>query len=258
MVDRAFESDVKRFNKNIYQTEKGQIREAVLSADLSFLWQSQPENGAEALTCIDVGGGLGQINSQFAKAGYQVTHTDIAAEMVVGAEEEHSKQGISQHYRYLQSSLQKLDDVIGNEQFDVVLCHAVLEWLADPYAALTPLIERVKPGGWLSLMFYNLDAKLMANMIYGNFDYVNAGLQVKKKVRFSPNYPLKPENVIARLGQFPVTLVTHSGVRCFHDYMRKPDYNAEQLLALELQYRNQNPYRQLGRYQHLLLKKDRT
>lgn len=258
MVDRAFDSDVTRFNKNIYQTEKGQIREAVLSADLSFLWQTPAESENSARTCIDIGGGLGQINSHFATAGYQVTHTDIAAEMVNGAKEEHSKQGIQHRYRYLQSSLQNLSDVIGTEQFDVVLCHAVLEWLADPYAALTPLIERMKPGGWLSLMFYNLDAKLMANMIYGNFDYVNAGLQVKKKVRFSPNYPLKPESILARLGQFPVTLVSHSGVRCFHDYMRMPNHNAEQLLALELQYRNKNPYRQLGRYQHLLLRKDRT
>lgn len=258
MVDRAFGSDVQRFDKNIYQTEKGQIREAVLAADLSFLWQPEFESNANAPTCIDIGGGLGQINSHFAKAGYQVTHTDIAAEMVARAEEEHRKQGIVQHYRYFQSSLQNLTDVVGTEQFDVVLCHAVLEWLADPYAALGPLIERVKPGGWLSLMFYNVDAKLMANMIYGNFDYVNAGLQVKKKVRFSPNNPLKPESILARLGQFPVTLFAHSGVRCFHDYMRKPDHNAEQLLALELEYRNKNPYRQLGRYQHLLLRKDRT
>ncbi|WP_241973824.1 methyltransferase domain-containing protein [Aliidiomarina iranensis] len=255
-MDREFDVDVERFAKNIYETEKGRIREAVLSADLDFLYQPISGSSDSAPTCLDVGAGLGQINRLFAEAGYQVTHTDIAAEMVSSAADFHNQLGLQGQYRYIHSSVQNLSQAIGDEKFDVVLCHAVLEWLADPFTALSLLIERVRPGGWLSLMFYNIDAKRMANMIYGNFDYVNAGLKVKKKVRFSPNNPLKPDDILARLGQYPVSLITHSGVRCFHDYMRKPDHDAEQLLALELQYRKQSPYRQLGRYQHLLLKKD--
>jgi len=273
-LDRAFTSDVHRFDKNIYQTEKGQIREAVLAADLRFLLTdvSPDENGEPTLSveqqsssshpanvepsCLDVGAGLGQLNTYFARAGYRVTHTDIAAEMIAAAKERHSAQDLEQHYTYHQVCLQELDSKVGEQQFDVVLCHAVLEWLADPFAALAVLQARVKSGGWLSIMFYNNDAKRMANILYGNFDYVNAGLKVKKKVRFSPNYPLQPQQVLARLGQYPITLFSHSGVRCFHDYMRAKEYSAEELLALELTYRQQSPYRELGRYQHLLFRKD--
>ncbi|MFU8783766.1 methyltransferase [Aliidiomarina sp.] len=272
--DRAFTSDVHRFDKNIYQTEKGQIREAVLAADLRFLLadvgadeSSEPKRSVEKqpsrsyhpraqLSCLDVGAGLGQLNTYFARAGYTVTHTDISAEMIVAAKSRHSAQELEQHYTYHQVGLQELASELGEQQFNVVLCHAVLEWLADPFAALAVLQARVKPGGWLSLMFYNNDAKRMANILYGNFDYVNAGLKVKKKVRFSPNYPLQPQQVVARLGQYPLTLISHSGVRCFHDYMRAKEYSAEELLALELTYRQQSPYRELGRYQHLLLRKD--
>ena len=273
-ADRAFTSDVHRFDKNIYQTEKGQIREAILAADLRFLFadvgadaSSEPKLSVEKQlsyshqasaqpSCLDVGAGLGQLNTYFARAGYTVTHTDIAEEMVAAAKERHSAINLAKNYIYHQVSLQDLPSELGEQQFDVVLCHAVLEWLADPFAALALLQARVKPGGWLSIMFYNNDAKRMANILYGNFDYVNAGLKVKKKVRFSPNYPLQPQQVLARLGQYHLTLVSHSGVRCFHDYMRAKEYSAEDLLALELTYRQQSPYRELGRYQHLLLRKD--
>lgn len=273
-ADRAFTSDVDRFDKNIYQTEKGQIREAILAADLGFLFAAGGlDEGSERKgpiekqlsgshhasgqpSCLDVGAGLGQMNTYFARAGYTVTHTDISAEMIAAAKDRHNAQELGQHYTYHQVGLQDLPSKLGEQQFDVVLCHAVLEWLADPFAALALLQPRVKPGGWLSIMFYNNDAKRMANILYGNFDYVNAGLKVKKKVRFSPNYPLQPQQVLARLGQYPLTLVSHSGVRCFHDYMRAKEYSAEDLLALELTYRQQSPYRELGRYQHLLLRKD--
>lgn len=281
-TDRAFTDDVSRFQQNIYATAKGKIRQAVLSADLGFLLQAHVAKGS----VLDIGGGIGQVNSLFAQAGYQVVHTDIAAEMVASAEENHHQQGLAENYQYHTAALQDLSQVIGDEQYEVVLCHAVLEWLADPLAAIPEICARVKPGGWLSLMFYNLHAKRMANMVYGNFAYVQAGLQVKKKVRFSPNSPLLPEQVLNQFAQQPFTLYRHSGVRCFHDYLREPTHqmvyqqrrglgdagsatvatqviqqaaqalqNSPELIELELEYRGQEPYRQLGRYQHLLLRR---
>jgi len=268
--DRAFNDDVSRFQQNIYATAKGRIRQAVLQADLGFLLE-QPN-----LTVLDVGAGIGQVNSEFARAGHRVVHTDISVEMVASAQDFHRDQGLAEQYEYYACALQQLSQSLGERQFDVVLCHAVFEWLEDPLSALPALIERVKVGGWLSLMFYNQHAQRMANMVYGNFAYVQAGLKVKKKVRFSPNSPLTPEHVLSRIQQYPLTLYRHSGVRCFHDYLREPTHqaiyqerrgttqltataqhlqNSPELIALELKYRNTEPYRQLGRYQHLLLRR---
>lgn len=279
LTDRAFADDVSRFQQNIYATAKGKIRQAVLAADLAYLLQTQAAEQGVRKQVLDIGGGIGQVNSLFAHAGYDVVHTDIAAEMVASAQENHRQQGISERYRYHTAALQDLSEVLGNQRFDVVLCHAVLEWLTDPIAAIPALCERVKPGGWLSVMFYNVHAKRMANMVYGNFDYVQSGLKVKKKVRFSPNSPLDPAQVLNQFAQQPFTLYRHSGVRCFHDYLREPTHqavyqqrrsltgeavtieqtqqnlqNSPMLIDLELAYRNQEPYRQLGRYQHILLR----
>ncbi|WP_194755554.1 methyltransferase domain-containing protein [Aliidiomarina indica] len=249
--DRAFASDVDEFDRNIYATGKGKVREAVLRADLAHLIQHP-----EPLRVLDVGAGLGQVNSWFAAAGHEVTHTDISDDMVAKAQARHHALGLADRYRYHVADLQSLSALLANETFDVVLCHAVLEWLAKPYAALSLLEQHVASGGWLSLMFYNIHAKRMANMVYGNFDYVANDLQVKKKVRFSPNHPLDPTAVLSRMQQYPLTLFCHSGVRCFHDYLRPPEFDFEKLLQLELRYRQQEPYRALGRYQHTLFKKE--
>lgn len=249
--DRSFAGDVTRFEKNIYQTAKGRIREAVLVADLAALIGS-----ARSLKVLDIGAGLGQVNQQFAAAGHQVTHSDIAPEMVEQAKLVHSAAGLAEHYQYLSASLQELPQRLHGQTFDVVLCHAVLEWLAEPERALAHIQPLIAPTGWLSLMFYNRQAKELANLLYGNFDYVRAGLQVKKKVRFSPQQPLQIAQVQDWSLAQGLTLYKHSGVRCVHDYLREREHqDRADLITMELEYRNRDPFRKLGRYQHFLLRK---
>src|SRR5690554_5112892 len=67
MSDRVFSSDALRFAKNIYDTPKGRIRQAVLQADLAFLRNQNPD-------VLDMGAGLGQINQWLAQGGARVTH----------------------------------------------------------------------------------------------------------------------------------------------------------------------------------------
>ncbi|MDN7124205.1 methyltransferase domain-containing protein [Pseudidiomarina terrestris] len=245
--DQSFAGLTDKFAKNIYATAKGKIRLAVLERDLEPLY-----TGARPLSVLDVGAGIGQFSQNFARHGHNVVHTDIADEMVAAAREQHQAAGLSSYYSYFTAPLQELPDRIGRQQFDVVLCHAVLEWLADPASALQVLQQFLKADGALSLMFYNRNAKLMANMVFGNFDYVEADLQVKKRVRMSPQQPIAPQQLEDWLAQHKLTVMQRTGVRCFHDYLREP-LNAErfeQLLRLELKYSQTEPFSELGRYQH--------
>jgi S-adenosylmethionine-dependent methyltransferase len=246
--DQSFAGLTDKFAKNIYATAKGQIRLAVLARDLAPLYQQ-----STPLRVLDIGAGIGQFSQNFARHGHHVTHTDIAADMVETARERHQQAQLSDHYSYLCASLQQLPELLQGEQFDVVLCHAVLEWLAEPADALPILKRFLKPQGKLSLMFYNRDAKLMANMIFGNFDYVEADLKVKKRVRMSPQQPIAPADMTRWLVEHQLEVEQRTGVRCFHDYLREPEQGKqhfEQLLRLEMQYNQQQPFAALGRYQH--------
>jgi S-adenosylmethionine-dependent methyltransferase len=247
--DQSFEGITQKFSRNIYATNKGKIRLAVLERDLQAWLPTSAE--AANMRVIDVGGGLGQLSMMFAQAGCDVTHTDISGEIVAEAQALHSQHGLQQRYQYHVAPLQQLPELL-QQSYDIVLCHAVLEWLVDPQQALVTLKQLMRPNGRLSLMFYNRDAKILANIIFGNFDYVQADLMVKKTVRMSPQQPLAPTDMRDWLEQLQLKVTKRTGVRCFHDYLRNRDDQKryDELLALELRYNQQSPFVDIGRYLH--------
>lgn len=240
-----------KFSKSIYDTTKGQLRVEVLKRDLAPLLATEP------CLVLDVGAGLGHINQWFQEKGFAVVHSDLSTEMVEEAERRHKANGLGQRCDYISTSLMELANRQPPIQYDIILCHAVLEWLPDTQLAIQQLASLLKPGGKLSLMFFNHHAKLFANAIYGNFDYIERGLKVKKTVRLSPQNPAVPEQVEDWLEQEGLKVQQKTGVRCFHDYLRDLTHQQrfEELLALEMKYNQMSPYRELGRYQHWLIEK---
>lgn len=246
--DRNFDNIAAKFGRNIYDTTKGKIRQQVLLRDLGQLAILQ-----QPCRILDVGAGQGQIALQLTAMGHQVLLTDISAEMLAIAQQTALALNLSAEFQ--QISLSEL--VLQHQQrYQLILCHAMLEWLAEPQLAIAQLKQLLAPGGIVSLMFYNKDAKRLSNIIYGNFAYVAADMQVKKKVRLSPQNPLQPKEVLTWCQNAGFKLIAKTGVRCFHDYLRNPEQQQtefEQLLALELEYNQIEPYASLGRYQHFLL-----
>lgn len=254
LTDRNFDNLAGRFSQNIYNTSKGKIRQAVLMRDLLELPQL-----AFPSEILDVGGGQGQLALKLAALGHQVLLTDISSDMLQVAKLQATELSLTERLAFIHSPLQQLDEQLDGKKYPVVLCHAVLEWLADPQAAIAALKQWVVPGGVLSLMFYNKDAHRFSNILYGNFDYVNADMRVKKPVRLNPQHPLVSNEVLDWCQQAGFTLLGKTGVRCFHDYLRdraQQQSHYPELEALELQYNRQEPYASLGRYTHLLLRKD--
>ncbi|CAM5188187.1 methyltransferase domain-containing protein [Alishewanella longhuensis] len=254
LTDRNFDNLAGRFSQNIYNTSKGKIRQAVLMRDLLELPQL-----ASSCTVLDVGGGQGQLALKLAALGHRVWLSDISAEMLQVAKAAALAQGLQTQLNFVHSPLQQLHEQLNAQQYPLVLCHAVLEWLADPQTAIATLKQWVAPGGILSLMFYNKDAHRFSNILYGNFDYVKADMQVKKPVRLNPQNPLVSVDVQAWCQHAGFSLLGKTGVRCFHDYLRdraQQQSHYDELEALELQYNRQEPYASLGRYTHLLLQRD--
>lgn len=248
--DRNFDSIAAKFQQNIYNTTKGRLRQLVLQRDLLELPLLQQPGGR----VLDVGGGQGQLALWLAGLGHQVLLTDLSGEMLALAQQAAKEQQLSLQIQ--QWSLQQLAEQ--QQTAPLVLCHAVLEWLAEPAEAIRQLWQLVEPGGVLSLMFYNVDAKRFSNIVYGNFNYVLRDLAYKKKVSLSPQNPLDPRAVADWCQQAGFIQLSKTGVRCFHDYLRdrsEQETEFDKLLEVELRYNRTEPYASLGRYQHLLLQK---
>jgi S-adenosylmethionine-dependent methyltransferase len=250
--DRHFDQLATRFAEKIYGGAKGAIRLAVLQADLLEALPKRP------LRVLDIGGGLGHMSLWLAEQGHQVTFSEPAAPMLEGARARFAAAG--QSATFIQAAWQELPAQL-HQPFDLVLCHAVLEWLAAPYSIFPVLRQLTCADGWLSLAFYNKDALIYRNLLKGHFRKLREQSFAGEKQSLTPQQPLDPRELAEQLCQL-WRVESQSGVRVFHDYMphdfqvKTASHNLAQLIEMELLYRRHPSFAGLGRYLHWLCRPD--
>jgi S-adenosylmethionine-dependent methyltransferase len=243
--DRHFDELATRFAEKIYGGAKGAIRLAVLQADLEEALPERP------LRVLDIGAGLGHMSLWLAQCGHAVTLAEPAEPMLEGARARFAE--AEQSATFLQAPWQDLPTHLDGT-FDLVLCHAVLEWLSEPFAIL-PLLHRfTTSGGWLSLAFYNKDALIYRNLLKGHFRKLRKASFAGEGQSLTPQRPVDPRELAAQLA-CAWTVERQSGVRVFHDYM-PAEFQAKAALAdlldMELAHRRHPAFAGLGRYLHWL------
>lgn len=252
--DRNFDDLVGHFEKNIYNTPKGKIR-------LDILWRDLLEaipalTGAQPLRILDAGAGLGYMAGKLSDYGHELVLCDVSEEILQQAERHLQQQHPQATYRLINSAVQELSAQL-NEQFDVVVFHAVLEWLAEPHQALLQLLKFIKPGGFLSLMYYNRHSLIYRHLLNANFKLLLAG-EPTVSDRLVPISPLEPRQVNQWLEDAGMCTICQSGVRVIFDFMShtvKQRINIDELLEMERRYSRQQPYADLARYQHIIARK---
>jgi len=259
--DRNFDDLAPRFARNIYGGLKGDLRLAVLRRDFEAIMPMALQSaGQRPLRVLDAGGGQGQFGLQIAACGHELTLCDISGEMLALAQAEAAQQQIA-HVEFLHSSIQGLAQQVRRGQrqaFDLVICHSVLEWVVDQQGLLQDMASLVRCDGMLSLTFYNRHGLIMKNLLRGRRPPILDAAFVPSAGSLTPTRPLDPAQVLQWLDDAHWQRQCHSGIRVFHDLLLTEQGRAmpaDALLALELELSQQEPYRALGRYQHLLAKR---
>lgn len=254
-ADQHFDALATPFASNIYGSYKGRLRLALLRDDLL------PELVA-GQSLLDVGAGIAQLSAEGRHLGLDAYALDAAAEMQSQAETyatDQYNQPWQDRYQVLPMQSYTLPTSHA-EGFDWVWCHAVLAWLQDPADALQRLVGWVRPGGRLSLLFYNRDSMALQQIFRGRYGYLEklwarmeapalaAGdaiiedqydakqnpisdsdsLQSPQLQPVKPFYPggLTPQTpldlqwVTDTLQSLGMRVTLQRGVRCFADYMQ--------------------------------------
>ncbi|MFP8966919.1 methyltransferase [Pokkaliibacter sp. CJK22405] len=253
MPDQNFDDLSNHFESHIYDSLKGQLRLLLLDEDLQ-------QNGVLAqpeLQVLDAGGGIGQFSARLAAQGHQITLCDLSAKMLDKARAYYANHAPDAAVRFIHSPLQELQEQ-ALPAADLLLFHAVMEWLEDPQAALDTLLPLVKPGGWLSIMFYNKHALRWRYLTSAQFE---EGMKEKFRRRpesLTPTNPQEPEAVHQWLLDRGLEVHAWTGIRCLYDNVFRPlrvKLTLEDVLEAERRYSRIPPYRDLGRYVHMLCRK---
>ncbi len=256
--DRNFDGLVERFEQRIANSTKGHLRQDLVE------WQLQqylPELfQTSGLNILDAAGGLGQMTQLFAIKGHSITYVDISADMQRRAKQRIRTSGfdpslIDWHHNSIQSYSKNKAPC-----FDVILCHALLEWLAEPKTVLEKTLSLLKPGGKVSLLFYNRHALVLKNAMVGNIDILlpNKHRKSPRRKGLSPPNAQYPHDVLNWFEQWKYEQLQLSGIRVLYDWMPAEQSHAsdyETILAIEKHYCQQPPYQLIGRYSHALFRK---
>lgn len=248
MKDKSFDGIAAKFDKNIYGTTKGKLRHEMLQFHLLPYLKPSSKRGM----ALDAGGGTGEFSRVLVELGYDVVLNDISEDTLKLAKQ---KLPISAPVVFHHG---EITDIPSDNLFDLITCHAVLEWLANPEESIKRLIELAAPNATISLSFFNADANIFGNLVYGNFTLVENNMQQKNRVQLATHKPLKPRAVLDILQSHPVDVVHTAGIRCFHDYLREKSQQTNdfaQLLAAEKRFSGDEPYKWLGKYFQIIMKK---
>ncbi|WP_105901915.1 tRNA uridine 5-oxyacetic acid(34) methyltransferase CmoM [Vibrio gangliei] len=258
--DRNFDDIAHKFAKNIYGSDKGDIRQVIVWQDIENALQ-RLQHADKPLSILDAGGGLAQVSQKLAQLGHQICLCDVSSEMLALARQDVEKNLLSANFRFVHSPIQNLHKH-ESEPFDFVLFHAVMEWLEHPQQVLNDVLDKVKPGGIVSVMFYNHHGLVLKNVTCGNIPHILQGMPHRKRFKLQPQKGLLPEDVYQWIESQGFDIVGKSGIRCFNDYIGNQqymgDYTPEDVLALEQKLCRTEPYLSLGRYIHVWAQKPQS
>ncbi len=252
---RNFDDLAPKFARKVYGGLKGKIRLSVIERDLKeHCARAVQAAGKDQMVILDAGCGHGPVSLKMARHGHHIDLCDISQNMLDLAGKTVEAQGLDERVTFIHGDVHSLDPSAYGP-YDLILCHAVLDWVPDPPDMLRHLSGLIKPGGILSLTFYNLDGFIFKNLLRANYKKIKKEDFKGFRGSLTPTFPRRSEDVYGWLSGLPVDILCHSGIRVFHDYILDPGFqnqDPDSVVELELKFSRQPPFRDMGRYQHIM------
>lgn len=113
-----------------------------------------PGNGSRA-RILDLGGGTGSVAVRLAKMDSQVVLLDASEEMLGIAQREAETSGVAARIEFCHADANQLLDLFAAQSFDFVVCHNLLEYVADLGAIIRSLAHVARKDAVVSILVRN-------------------------------------------------------------------------------------------------------
>lgn len=234
-----------------YDTLRGAVRDVLIAEQLA----AHLLHGR--LRVVDLGGGGGQQAIRLARRGHDVTLVDPSSAMLAAAEAalEDEPPQTAARVRLVQATAQQAARVLEEARFQVVCCHGVLPYVADPAPVIQVLAGLAAPGAVVSLLFKNADALAMRPALEGRWADALAALDADGDIGGMqvPTRAHRREDITGLLAAAGLQVTAWFGIRIFSDHLHdQPAGRLGELLPLEREAARRDPYRSVGRLLHLI------
>ncbi|GGP77886.1 class I SAM-dependent methyltransferase [Saccharothrix coeruleofusca] len=214
------------------------------------------------LRVLDVGCGQGTQLLRLARRGHHVTGLDTSTALLGDLADALAADPPRGRVRVVEGDARHLDPLFPAGSFDLVLCHGVLMYFADPEPLLAGLARVVGDGGVLSLLVRNGDALAMRPGLLGDwatalraFDETTYDNRIGVPARAD-----RFDALAASLDRLGLAVRAWYGVRVFTDNAptdAEPPGDLAALLDCEERAGATDPYRRVAALTHVIADRKR-
>lgn len=216
------------------------------------------------LRVLDAGGGNGVDSLALARMNHQVELVDLSRQMLDDARANAALAGVTDRIDTHAIDIHGLDKVFDSDQFDIVLCHNVIQFVDEIRPLLETLIRVLKPGGFLSLITINqLSLPYQAAFVDQDLDKACALLDQTSEHNSIFDIDVREyrsDEVGGWLEELGLEIETCYGIRCLYDYWGSNELKQDPavyagLRRLEMELSERDPYRQTARQFQIIARK---
>jgi len=247
-MEREVETTAEIFTR-YQQSAAGRLRYELAQHNLENLHDlSRP------LRALDAAGGNGTNTEFLLRQGHTVTLLDSDPEMLQQAHQRLAELNLLERCQLMEGTLEGITELLPAGQFDLILCHHVLEYTDDSLPILKALQELAAPAGELSLITLNPVIEVIRAIVFRR----DPALARSKLTDLSYDarwfgqatlYPL--EQIMAWAEQSGWSLRDFRAIRVLADYIPEEELTKDreqELIRLEKELAGLEPYRRFGRY----------
>jgi len=216
------------------------------------------------LRVLDAGGGNGLDSLRLARMNHRIDLVDISREMLNDARASAALAGVTDRLATHAIDVFSIDEEFAEDEFDIVLCHNVIQFVDE----VTPLLEKLcrvlKPGGFLSLISTN-QYSLPYQAAFQEKDLDKAFELLDHSKQYNPVFDIhahefRPDEVIEWLTGMGLRLRKHYGIRCLYNYWGTNEIKEDsdvykKLRRLEFELTGRKPYNLTARQFQLIARK---
>ena len=160
---------------------------------------------------LDVGCGLGNDLSRFARGGAQVTGVDVAPNAIELARSNFMQRGLNGDFLVMNGEALQFQD----NSFDVVYCHTVLHFTPNPARMISEIHRVLRPGGMAILMTVNRKSWLfrLQRLMKVEIDYPDSPVFRKYSIAEFRELlaPFATTDIVPE--RYPVATKVHGGLK---------------------------------------------
>lgn len=216
------------------------------------------------LRVLDAGGGNGLDALTLARMNHQVDLVDISQQMLNDARANAALAGVTDRLNTHALDLFGLGKNFAENEFDIILCHNVIQFVDEARTLLETLLRLLKPGGFLSLVSTN-QYSLPYQAAFLDQDLDQAYALLDEQDQYNSIFDIKvqeyrPDEIIEWLQEMAAVVDRHYGIRCLYNYwgtneLKENSAVYQKLKKLEMEFTDRYPYKLTARQFQLIATK---